>query len=187
MQKLTLLTTAAAILLAGCGTSQPSRTWETVKAVRHIGPGVQNPDVTYAENLHKALQGARVEHKVVTFKFRYRSRLQLYREGEETAVIYRDCCTPAQPWWIMAERLSTPEWLPTQPVESQAAFYVRRPATIVKIDEFPSEAAQPAKKTKHAGKGGKSLVKPASHSAKSKAKKPKHHAPKTKTARHKVR
>jgi hypothetical protein len=170
MHKLALLTTATAILLAGCGTSQPSRTWKTVKAVRHIGPGVQKPDAAYAEKLHKTLQGARVEHKVVTFKFRYRSRLQLYREGEETAVIYRDCCTPAQPWWIVAERLSTPVWLPTQPVGSQVSFFVRRSATIVKIEEFPGDCAKPA------GRAVKSVVKPESHRTKSKAKEPKHRA-----------
>jgi hypothetical protein len=180
MHKLALLTTATAILLAGCGTSQPSRTWETVKAVRHTGPGVQNPDAAYAEKLHKTLQGARVGHKVVTFKFRYRSRLQLYREGEETAVIYRDCCTPAQPWWAMAERLSTPVWLPTQPVGSQVSFFVRRPTTIVKIEEFPGDCAKPA------GKCGKSFVKPASHRAKSKAGKSKQAASNTKTSRRKT-
>ena len=177
MHKLALLTTATAILLAGCGTSQPSRTWEAVKAVRHTGPGVQNPDAAYAEKLHNALQGARVEHKVVTFKFRYRSRLNLYREGEETAVIYRDCCTPAQPWWIMAERLSTPVWLPTQPVESQVSFFVRRRATVVKIEEFPAEATKPA---------GKAVVKPESHPAKSKTGKSKQAAANARTFRRKT-
>ena len=129
MQKLTLL--AAALFLAGCETPRPSRTWETVKAVRHIGPFVKDPASAYAEKLHTTLQNARVEHKVVTFKFRYRSRLLLHREGEETAVIYRDPATPAQPWWLMSERLSTPVWLPTQPLASQVAFHVRRPATLV--------------------------------------------------------
>jgi hypothetical protein len=148
---------------------------------------VQNRDATYADKLHKTLQDARVEHKVVTFKFRYRSRLHLQREGEETAVIYRDCCTPSQPWWIMADRLSTPVWLPTAPVESQVAFYVSRPATIVKIDEFTEEAARPAKKPSHARKGSKPGVKPASHAAKSKAKKPKHSPKKAKASRRKTR
>ncbi len=183
MQKFVLLSTAAAIFLAGCGTPQPSRNWQTVRAVPRIGPGVQNPDVAYAGNLHKALQDANVEHKVVTFKFRYRSRLRLNPEGEETAVIYRDCCTPANPWWIMSERLSTPVWLPTQPVESQVSFYVSRPATIVKIDEFPAGATKPAKKE---GSAGKSVVKHASHAVKAKAKTPKGYASKAKASRRKV-
>lgn len=168
MHKFALLTTATAILLAGCETPRPSPTWETVKAVRRVGPGVQKPAATYAENLHKALLAARVEHKVVTIKFRYRSRLQLNCEGEETAVIYHDCCTPGQPWWIMAERLPGPIWLPTQPVESQVAFYVRRPASIVKIDEFGEFGARPTKKSDRSRGDGKSVVKPVSHTAKAK-------------------
>ena len=184
MQKLALL--AAILLLAGCETPRPSRTWETVKAVRHTGPFVENPAAAYAEKLHTTLQNARVAHKVVTFKFRYRSRLLLNREGEETAVIYRDPATPAQPWWLMSERLSTPVWLPTQPLASQVAFHIRRPATVVKVETFPAEICKPARESKclgkshagkkkagkkHAGKGGKSGVKPASHAGKSKAKK----------------
>lgn len=184
MQKLALLATI--LLLAGCETPRKSRTWETVKAVRHSGPSVQDPASAYAEKLHTTLQNARVEHKVVTFKFRYRSRLLLHREGEETAVIYRDPATPAQPWWLMSERLSTPVWLPTQPLASQVAFHIRRPATIVKVEAFPAEICKPARESKyveknhtgkknagkkHAGKGGKSVVKPASHSAKYKTKK----------------
>jgi hypothetical protein len=187
MPKLSLLSAATVVLLAGCGTSQPSRTWETVKAVRHTGPGVQNPAAAYAENLHNALQSACVEHKVVTIKFRYRSRLRLNCEGEETAVIYRDSETPAQPWWLMAERLPGPVWLPTQPVESQVAFYLRRPVSIAKIEEFPADATRPAKQASHAGKDGKSVVKPASHPAKSKAGKGKHSVRKSKTSGRKAR
>ena len=186
MHKFALLTAATALLLASCEAPRQSRTWETVKAVRHTGPFVKEPAVAYAEKLHTALQGARVEHKVVTFKFRYRSRLLLNPEGEETAVIYRDRATPAQPWWLMSERLFSPVWLPTQPVASQVAFYVRRPATVVKLDEFPADMCKPEKGSKSAGKkhagkkkagkkgsskDGKSVVKPSSHAAKSKAKK----------------
>ena len=185
MQKLALLA-AATTLLASCEAPRPSRTWETVKAVRHSGPFEKDPASAYAEKLHTTLQNARVEHKVVTFKFRYRSRLLLHREGEETAVIYRDPATPAQPWWLMSERLSTPVWLPTQPLASQVAFHLRRPATVVKVEAFPAEICKPARESKcagknhagkkkagkkHAGKAGKSVVKPASHAVKSKAKK----------------
>ena len=183
MHKLALLTAATALLLASCEAPRQSRTWENVKAVRHEGPLVKEPDVAYAEKLHTTLQGARVEHKVVTFKFRYRSRLLLNREGEETAIIYRDPATPAHPWWLMSERLFSPVWLPTQPVASQVAFYVRRPATVVKVEDFPAEICKPARESKsagkknagkkHSGKGGKSVVKPVSHPSKSKGKKPK--------------
>ena len=187
MHKFALLATTA-LLLAGCEAPQQSRTWETVKTVRHVGPFVKEPAAAYAEKLHTALQGARIEHKVVTFKFRYRSRLLLNREGEETAVIYRDPATPANPWWLMSERLFSPVWLPTQPVATQVSFYVSRPATVVKVEEFSAEICNPGKESKSivkmhkgkkqagkkvAGKGGKSVVKPSSNVTKSKAKKKK--------------
>ena len=159
MQKLALLT-AAALLLASCETPRQSRTWETVKAVRHTGPFVKDPASAYAEKLHTTLLSASVPHKVVTFKFRYHSRLLLSREGEETAIIYRDCATPAQPSWLMSERLSSPVWLPKKPLESQVAFYLSRPVSVVKVEDFPANATRHARKHKHSGKDGKTLLKP---------------------------
>lgn len=160
MQKLALLTAATAFLLAGCETPRQSRTWETVKAVRHTGPCVKDPASAYAKKLHTTLQSASVPHKVVTFKFRYRSRLLLNREGEETAVIYRDCAPPAQPSWLMSERLSSPVWLPAKPLESQVAFYLSRPVSIVKVEDFPAKATRHARKHRHSGKDGKTVLKP---------------------------
>ena len=52
----------------------------------------------------------------------------------------------------MAERLSTPVWLPAEPLASQVAFYVRRPASIVKVEDFPAKDAKHANNTKHDGK-----------------------------------
>jgi hypothetical protein len=154
MHKLTLLATGAAILLAGCA-AKTSPTWQSVRAVPHAGPREAAP--AYTNRLHVALRDAGVGHKVVTFKFRYRSRILLNREGEETAVLYRDPATPAHPWWLMAERLGTPVWLPAEPLASQLAFYVRRPVSIVKVEEFPAKDAKRARKTKH---DGKSVLKP---------------------------
>ena len=168
MQKFPLLPLLFALLLAGCETPRQSRTWETVKAVRHAGPFVKDPASAYAEKLHTTLQGASVPHKIVTFKFRYHSRLLLSREGEETAVIYRDCATPAQPSWLMSERLSSPVWLPRKPLESQVAFYLSRPVSIVKVEDFPANAARHARKHKHPGKDGKTLLKPFRQGKKSK-------------------
>ena len=165
MHKLSVLFTGAAILLAGCETPKRSRAWEIALTVRHAGPHVDAPAVAYAERLHGALQEARVEHKIVTFKFRYRSRLLLNREGEETVVIYRDNAAPANPWWLMAERLPAPVWLPSAPVESQVSFYVTRPATIVKTEEFPAEGARTARTSRH---DGKALLKPFKHWKKTK-------------------
>jgi hypothetical protein len=170
MNKLSLLGATAAIFLAGCEAPQKSHTWAIVHAVPHAGPAAKAPALEYARELHTALETSRVEHKIVTFKFRYRSRILLNREGEETAVIYRDPATPSHPWGLMSERIFSPVWLPTEPVASQVSFYVRRPATVVKIEDFP---ARHARKHRHAGRDGKSVVKPRSHPSKSKGKKAK--------------
>lgn len=168
MQKLTPFALIAATLLAGCAPAQKSRTWQTVKSVRHSGPAETQPSVAYAKKLHGALQCAGVEHKVVTLKFRHDFRILLRRDAEETAVIYRDPATPRHPWWLMAERLSRPIWLPTAPVASQAAFYLTRPVTVVNVEDYP---ANDGRKKESACKEGKAVVKPASHASKSKGKK----------------
>ena len=160
-----LAASVAATLLAGCASAQKSRVWQTVKAVPHSGPFEKSPPAAYAARLHKTLQEAGIAHKVVTVKFRYQSRILLDREGEDTAVIYRDPATPADPWWLMSERLSNPVWLPAKPVASQAAFYLRRPVSIVKVEDFP------AKKPGCACEDGKSVMKPVSHPSKPKGKK----------------
>lgn len=145
MHKILLFTLGAAILFTGC-TTKKSAAWQTVRAVPHAGPGEKVPAAAYANRVHVALRDAGIEHKVVTFKFHYGTRLLLRREGEETAVVYRDPATPANSWWLMAERLSTPVWLPDAPIERQAAFYVSRPVSIVKFEDLPASAG------KHDGK-----------------------------------
>ena len=165
MQKFSLLA-AAAILLAGCAPSQKSSAWKIARTLPHAGPHTDAPDTDYAHRLHFALLEAGVGHKVVTFQFRYRSRILLNREGGETAVLYRDTATPAHPWWLMAERLGTPVWLPAEPLASQVAFYVRRPVSIVKVEDFPAKDATRAGRTKH---DGKPLLKPFRQGKKAKA------------------
>ncbi len=165
MQKLTLLALLVATLVAGCAPAQKSRTWQTVRSVRHAGPADAQPAVAYAKKLHGVLQCAGVEHKVVTLKFRHDFRILLRRDAEDTAVIYRDPATPKHPWWLMSDRLSRPLWLPTAPVASQAAFYLTRPVTIVKVEDYPANAG---KKKGCACKDGKEVMKPIAPSPKSK-------------------
>ena len=136
MHKRNTLTAGIAIFLAGCQPTQNSRTWEAVKAAPHIGPGVPHRTAVYAQQLHKTLQRAGVEHKVVTFRFKYPSILKIDRVGEDVAVIYKDAGTPDHPWWLMAEYLWNPVWLPSGAVRRQVDFYVRRPASIVSVAEF---------------------------------------------------
>ena len=157
MKKSPLAAIIASVLLAGCESPQKSHTWEIVKAVHRSGPAEKAPAVAYAAKLHRTLQSAGVAHKVVTFKFRCTSRILLNREGEETAIIYRDPATPAHPWWLMSERLPGPVWLPTKPVAAQAAFYLSRPVSIVKAEDFPVNETKQARKTKH---DGKTVLKP---------------------------
>lgn len=143
MHKLIALTVGIVALLSGCNAPQKTQTWAAVKAVRHPRPVVPDRDRSYAKELHETLQRSGVEHKVVTFTFRYTSRTSHFEPAEGTAVIYRDTGTPAHPWWFMEESLSSPVWLPTEPVERQIAFRLGRPATVVKIEEFPSKTAKP--------------------------------------------
>jgi hypothetical protein len=144
MQKLIAFTAGAAAFLTGCQSSQTTETWKTVKAARHVAPGVRDRDRAYADELHKTLQKSRVEHKVVTFTFRYTARLRPDQIAEGTAVIYRDSGTPSHPWWLMREHLANPVWLPTEALQRQVSFYLIRPATILKVEEFPSRAATEA-------------------------------------------
>lgn len=177
MHKIMPLAAGISLLFASCQAPRQSRTWEIVKASRHPGPGEQDPSGVYARELHKTLEKSGIAHKVVTFKFRYASRLTLNAAAEDTAVIYRDDSNPAQPWWIMAERLWSPVWVPVQAIDAQISFFVRRPATVVKVEEFsaapaensrkPERASKPrASKTKSSGKksGSKARTKSASNS-----------------------
>jgi hypothetical protein len=139
MLKLLAFAVGIVALFPGCTAPKKTPTWAAVKAVRHPRPAVPDRDRAYAKELHETLQRSGVEHKVVTFTFRYASRIDLFRPAEGTAVIYRDTGTPAHPWWFMEESLSRPVWLPTGPVQRQVAFRLARPATIVKVDEFPAK------------------------------------------------
>ena len=136
MQKLNALTAGIALLLTGCQPTKNSRTWEAVKAAPHTGPGIQHRSTVYALQLHKTLQRAGVEHKVVTFRFRYPSIMKIDRTGEDVAVIYKDTGTPEHPWWLMSECLWNPVWLPAGTVQRQVDFYLRRPTAIVSVAKF---------------------------------------------------
>ena len=136
MQKLTSLAAGIAVLLAGCQPNQNSRTWEAVKATPHAGLFVPNRSSVYAQKLHKTLQHAGVEHRVVTFRFKYPTVLKVDRTGEDVAVIYKDTGSPGNPWWLMSECLWNPVWLPSDAVQHQVDFYVRRPAKIVSVVAF---------------------------------------------------
>ena len=106
MQKSFPLSLAVCLILAGC--SNPSSPWSTVRAVRVDTRDSSDPSATYAEHLSDTLKAAKVEHKIVTYEYRYRTALREEAVGTRTAVIYRDDSDPRNPWWLMDERVSKP-------------------------------------------------------------------------------
>jgi hypothetical protein len=156
MHKLTILTAGMAMLATGCQFTAPSPTWELVRKAPHTGPGASERGRTYAEELHKLLQKAGVEHKVVTFTFRYPTSLMIDAPAEDVAVIYKDAASPGHPWWLATDCLWRPIWLPTQSVARQIDFYLARPTQIVSVAEYPAGA--PAKSKVRKSRAGSRMT-----------------------------
>lgn len=148
----------------GCQMTAPSKTWETVKSVPRTGPGVKDRPGTYAERLHKLLQQAGIEHKIVTFTFRYPTSMMVDAPTQDTAVIYKDTASPEHPWWLAAESLWSPMWLPTQSLGRQIDFYLARPSAVVSVAEYPAAATAPAKARRPRTKADHAARKADSHS-----------------------
>jgi hypothetical protein len=129
MQKTFSLTLAVCLALMGC--SQPSSPWTTVRSARVDTHDSDDSSGAYAEHLSRVLQTANVEHKLVTYEYRYRTALREEAIGTRTAVIYRDDKNPRNPWWLMDERLYNPVWLPGDDENRQVSFYLHQPATVV--------------------------------------------------------
>src|SRR5215213_2792355 len=110
MQKTNLLSLAACLTLAGC--SQSSSHWNTVRSVRVDTRDAEDASAAYAEHLSGVLKSANVQHKIVTYEYRYRTALREEAVGTRSAVLYRDETNPRNPWWLSDERLSKPVWLP---------------------------------------------------------------------------
>ena len=110
-----------------------SSTWETVRSARVDTRDAADPSAAYAEHLSGVLKSAGVAHKVVTYEFRYRTRLREEAMGSRTAVIYRDGDNTSNPWWLADDRLRQPLWVPGENVETQIAYYIHRPATVVSV------------------------------------------------------
>jgi hypothetical protein len=137
MQKIASLLVAAFVILTGC--SQPSSPWRTARAVRVDTRDSDDPSAAYAEHLSGVLKTAHVEHKIVTYEYRYRTALREEAIGTRTAVIYRDDKNPNNPWWLMDESLSKPVWLPGEDENRQVSFYMQKPATVVSTTTIGGE------------------------------------------------
>ena len=130
MSKPLTFSIAACAVLAGCQIFQPSPTWKKVVNLRVALPREGDASKIYAEALDRELTANGVEHKIVTYQYRYRSRLSDAATAEHTAVIYRDDANPKYPWWLKDERRGRPLWLPNGSVEQQLEFYVGRDVEI---------------------------------------------------------
>lgn len=128
------LSLAACLVFTGCGALHRSPTWETVISTRVDTRDSGDPSATYAEQMSGVLKSSNVEHKVVTYEFRYRTRLREDAMDTRTAVLYRDDAGGRNPWWLVDNVSRTPVWLPGENVEKQLEFYLHRPATVLTVN-----------------------------------------------------
>ncbi|MDB6150514.1 MAG: hypothetical protein JWQ44_1962 [Chthoniobacter sp.] len=130
------LSLIVALACTGCSVFQKSQTWQKVidtRTERTAGGGE-----AYNDQLHQTLASENVEHKVITYQYRYKTRLREDAVGTGTAVIYRDSTNPSNPWWIMDEHLAAPVWLPNEDVDRQVKFYLRRDAQVLAQQDYPA-------------------------------------------------
>ena len=130
MSKPLAFSIAACLAFSGCQIFHKSPTWDKVVHTRIALPREGDNSMTFAEGLHHELKADRVEHKIVTYQYRFRSRLREDATAERTAVIYRDDSNPTYPWWLKDESSGRPVWLPNGSVEQQIRFYVGRDVQI---------------------------------------------------------
>ncbi len=149
MSKSLFLPILACFAFTGCALFQKSPTWDKVVRSRIDVPREGDTSRIYAEGLHHELKAARIEHKVVTYQYRYRSRLRDDAISERTAVIYRDDSNPTYPWWIKDERSGRPTWLPNAGTQQQIRFYVGRDVEIVGPEDG-KQIAPPERHRHHA-------------------------------------
>ena len=137
MKKSHSIILAACLTLAACGGTKQKTTWQKVTDTKPDKVAAGDPGTAYAGKLHKVLTDAKVEHKVITYQYRYQTRLRDEAVGTHTAVLYKDDSNPRNPWWLMDERRGKPVWLPGEDVNRQVSFYLRRTAQVVEQKQFP--------------------------------------------------
>lgn len=152
MNKPSSLTLAVCLALTACTPSKQKSTWQKVRETKPDKVAANaDPAEAYRGKLHKLLADDKVEHKVVTYQYRYKTRLREEALGTHTAVIYKDNSDPENPWWIVNERTGKPVWLPGQDLNKQVAFYLQRKAEVLEKQEFsggePSQTEMLAKHT----------------------------------------
>ena len=144
MNKSYSLALAVGLTLAACEGSKQKTTWQKVTETRPDKVAAADPGEAYTNKLHKVLAADKVEHKVVTYQYRYQTRMRDEAVGTHSAVLYKDNSDPHNPWWLMDERLGKPVWLPGEDVNKQVAFYLRRNAQVLEEKQFTGGEPQPA-------------------------------------------
>jgi hypothetical protein len=130
------------IFVAGCAAGRKSVVWQQVIDSPRVSSGKGNASEAYSSALHSTLQKARVPHKVVTYNYPFRSKFDGAGTAQRTSVIYRDASSPEYPWWLMDERLTRPVWLPSESVQRQVSFFLRRPAKVVTLREYSVDSGK---------------------------------------------
>jgi len=164
MQKPYSLALAVCLALTACEGSKQKTTWEKVKETKpdKVAKSGDRSE-SYTNKLHQVLKADKVEHKLVTYQYRYKTRMRDDAVGTHSAVIYKDNTNPANPWWLMDDRLGKPVWLPGQDVNKQVAFYLRRKAEVLEQKDFSGDepeitAIQIAKRTPVVPTGGPAVT-----------------------------
>jgi hypothetical protein len=142
MSKPLFFALAGCLSLSGCGSFSSSPTWAKVTQVRPDANASAGGDAsgTYAEKLHGVLKAASVEHKLVTYQYHYRTPLREDAVETHTAVIYRDDRDPANPWWLMEDRLAEPVWVSGEDPKDQITFYLHHEdVNLVNEKDFPAK------------------------------------------------
>lgn len=137
------ITLAASVMLSGCSIFHRSPTWESVVASRSEYSSSGGGKDTYLNHLHQVLQGAGVEHKIVTYQFQYHNAYREEGVQSASAILYRDESTPSSPWWVMDEYHHVPVWLVNGDVDTQLEFFLQRRVEIVSTKNFAGNARAP--------------------------------------------
>ena len=117
--------------MTGCQSFRTSPIWKKIVHARIDLPRDGDTSKRYASGLHRELTAAGIEHKVVTYQYRYHTRLRDEVTTERTAVIYRDDTKVKYPWWLKDQSSNRPVWLPNGSVEQQLRFYIGREVQVV--------------------------------------------------------
>lgn len=141
-----ILSLCLCLALTSCTVFKSSPTWKLVVNSRRSFIHEADPSAAYAQHLHRELQARGIEHRIVSYEFRYLTRLREEAIEARTAVIYRDDTNPTHPWWLAEERLPFPRWLPNGPVERQLSFATGHPAHVLSLRDIPGPSA-PALRT----------------------------------------